>query len=204
MLYASMNWRNISYLASGTSRQREVHALLTNYQILDILAEFDPVLVSTICLNIDIPTSDLDIICHVADTAKFEKCLRAHFGDNRNFIFRCRDDSQRSIVCSFLIDQMELEIFGNPVPVQQQPAYRHLSVTHRLLTLSGEWLRMCVKTQKLSGLKTEPAIAIILGLDGDPYAAVLALEDKSDSDLHDLLKKAYNNELFRMASPPEN
>lgn len=38
--------------------------MMSQYQIMEILQEFDPILVGTFPINIDIETSDLDIICH--------------------------------------------------------------------------------------------------------------------------------------------
>jgi hypothetical protein len=45
----------------------------------------------------------------------------------------------------------------------------------------------CIR--RLDGLKTEPAIAKALGLDGDPYQAVEHLSDVTDHDLHRLLMR---------------
>lgn len=191
-LYVSMNWRDLSYLKSGTPRQRAAFTLLADEQVLNLLAPYDPVLVSTVCLDLDTPTSDLDIICHVTEAGEFERCLRSHFGNKRDFVFRIRDDAHRSMVCAYTTDQFEIEIFGSLIPVEQQPAYRHLVVTERLLSLSGQWLRNAIRDQKHSGLKTEPAISRILGLHGDPYEQVLILERESEETLQKLLNEAYD------------
>ncbi|MGV2488720.1 UNVERIFIED_CONTAM: DUF4269 domain-containing protein, partial [Bacillus mycoides] len=58
-----MNFDNIEYLQHGNNRQRQAYSILTNNQILSKLKQFDPILVGTIPINIDIENSDLDIIC---------------------------------------------------------------------------------------------------------------------------------------------
>jgi hypothetical protein len=48
-------------------------------------------------------------------------------------------------------------------------------IEHSLLTEKGEHFRQEIIKLKRQGLKTEPAFAKLLGLDGDPYKAILKL-----------------------------
>nr|WP_249665381.1 DUF4269 domain-containing protein [Mucilaginibacter sp. Bleaf8] len=64
------------------------------------------------------------------------------------------------------------------MPSQQQSAYRHLLIEHYLLQLHGESLRKQVISLKNQGYKTEPAFAMALNLEGDPYLALLQLADE--------------------------
>ena len=58
----------------------------------------------------------------------------------------------------------------------------------RLLALDSR-LGSAVVRLKEEGLKTEPAFASVLGLNGDPYEAMLMLEEKSDEELVGLIQK---------------
>ena len=79
---------------------------------------------------------------------------------------------------------------GQACPVSQQRAYRHMVVEARLLELGGEPLQSAIIALKRSGLKTEPAFARCLGIHGDPYLALLALEALDDEALLRLLDDA--------------
>jgi ribosomal protein S18 acetylase RimI-like enzyme len=68
----------------------------------------------------------------------------------------------------------------------------------RLLVIGGAALRERVRELKRAGVKTEPAFAQVLGLAGDPYAALLALEDWSTPRLRSLVHAAR-----RTGPPPE-
>jgi hypothetical protein len=58
-----MKFDTIDYLKTGNARQQRAYDVLTNHRILAQLAPFSPVLVGTIPINIDIESSDLDVIC---------------------------------------------------------------------------------------------------------------------------------------------
>ena len=61
------NWHDIAYLQSGNERQNNAYSALNKLKILKILREYNPTLVGTIPIEIDISESDLDIICEVYD-----------------------------------------------------------------------------------------------------------------------------------------
>ena len=172
-----MNFDNIEYLQYGTNRQRQAYAVLTDNQILSKLKRFDPILVGTIPINIDIETSDLDIICCFEDKQAFQELIRDNFKNERNFTLReqLRLDTW-TIVVNFFLDDFEIEIFGQNIPTKQQFAYRHLIVEHTLLSKHGEEFRKQIIQLKQQGEKTEPAFALALGLTGDPYTELLKFE----------------------------
>lgn len=178
----TINFDTIEYLQRGNSRQQQAYSTLTNNQILSTLKRFDPILVGTIPINIDLESSDLDIICCFADEREFQKSITDNFKNKSNFTISVQQGlDSLVVVANFIIDNFEIEIFGQRIPTRQQFAYRHLLVEHNLLNTYGEEFRQQIISLKQQGHKTEPAFAIVLGLTGDPYTELLKFEtmDKS-------------------------
>lgn len=172
-----MNFDNIEYLQHGNRRQRQAYSILTDNRILSKLKRFDPILVGTIPINIDIENSDLDIICCFADIQEFQKSITDNFSYERSFTIREQPSLDTlAIVANFFLDSFEIEIFGQSIPTKQQFAYRHLIVEHNLLNKNGEDFRQQIVELKRQGYKTEPAFALALGLTGDPYIELLKFE----------------------------
>ena len=157
------------------------------YKLLKTLLDYDPVVVSTICVGLDTPASDVDIICCVPDISLFVARLRSKFETMQKFTLEHGDER---VVCRFCLNPFQIEIFAQNIPVEQQAAYRHLKVMLRLVKLGGEGFVEQIRELKLSGLKTEPAIAHALSLEGDPFKQVLGLEQRGDAELLDLIEVA--------------
>ncbi len=158
--------------------------VLKSLRIFGILHEYHPVLAGTFPLGIDIPGSDLDIICEVHDLDAFENVVRAAFGEYAGF--RVSRESVRdvpTIIANFDYAGLPIEIFGQPKPVTEQNAYRHLLVEERLLAIGGETARDAIRALKLAGFKTEPAFARYFNLAGDPYDVLLELSFLNDDEL---------------------
>lgn len=173
----NMDFDNIAYLQSGNDRQQEAYLTLTNSQVLLKLKAFDPILVGTIPINIDIENSDLDIICYFENKEDFLKAISDNFGNEQHFKIREQQGSNKAaVVANFLIANFEIEIFGQNIPTKEQFAYRHLIVEYNLLNKFGEEFRQEIIELKKQGIKTEPAFAKILGLTGDPYVELLKFE----------------------------
>lgn len=162
-----------SYLPMGSARQREAYRVLCTHRIMERLREFDPLLAGTIPIGIDIPGSDLDILCHYRDGEGFTTLLHSLFGVYESFSCHSRGTA---VVASFRIESFEIEAFGDCVPTREQNGWRHMLIEHALLERHGEPFRSQIIALKLAGLKTEPAFACLLGLPGDPYQAMLALD----------------------------
>jgi hypothetical protein len=187
---ATTNWRDISYLQHGTAQQRRAFATLSALNILSVLRDYDPILVSTVCLDIATSTSDLDIICEVHDQEVFIAHVARHFGRYDRFSVFDTELAPSASVISFFTEDFEIEVFGQAMPIEQQNAYKHLCQMKRIIELGGELARRAIQKLKMDGMKTEPAIAKLLNLSGDPYRAVLRLGEVSDAELLTLIKDA--------------
>ncbi|GGF26196.1 DUF4269 domain-containing protein [Hymenobacter cavernae] len=177
-------FQHVEYLQHGTAVQQSAYHILLNSNLLHVLRPYQPLLVGTVPIGLQLPGSDLDIICEVHDLGAFESLLRQYFGHYPDFsLRRIQRQGHACIVAAFTTGSWPVEVFGQPVPSTQQHGYRHLLIEHRLLMLGGDAFRAQVQARRAAGLKTEPAFAISLGLVGDPYAALLALEACSDAEL---------------------
>ena len=170
-------FKDINYLKSGNARQQLAYATLTRYQILSVLNAFDPILVGTIPINIDIETSDLDIICYFLNPDQFAEQVLNAFGHYPHFSIKTTSkQGHPTVVAKFQADDFEVEVFGQPIPTQLQNAYRHMIVEHKLLQEKGEVFRKNIIDLKKQGYKTEPAFGIALGLKGNAYENLLTFE----------------------------
>jgi len=171
-----MQFQDISYLEKGTKRQQEAYAILQQNKVIEKLHAFTPALVGTIPINIDIETSDLDIICCFENKNFYRDTIVKLFKDNEFFSIREREDKEETVIAGFFIEGFMIEIFGQNIPCRQQLGYRHMLIEHELLSKYGEAFRWQIIALKKQGYKTEPAFAKLLGLQGDPYQALLQLE----------------------------
>lgn len=160
---------------------------LQRLDLLAALARFDPHVAGTPPLGLDLPGSDIDVLCHVADTDAFARTVWDFASNHERFAIHQWTGERRPVVASFVAHGWTIEIFGASCPVVQQSGWRHFTVERRLLMLGGDIFRTAVMERRRGGLKTEPAFAEVLGLAGDPYSALLDVETRSDADLVRLL-----------------
>lgn len=179
------DWHDPDYLRRGTPRQRQAHAALRRLDVLATLRPYGPVLAGTIPLAIELPDSDLDLICEVAaaEQPAFEALLRRHYGTRPDFRLRHTRWQELPTVVSSFRAEGAWEIFAQPRPTWQQQAVRHLQVEYAVLAAGGAAWQRAVQQLRQQGLKTEPAFAQLLELPGDPYAALLTLESWSADEL---------------------
>ncbi|KAF2332006.1 DUF4269 domain-containing protein [Flavobacterium daemonense] len=169
-----IDFTTIDYLKSGNEKQILAYETLTKNKVLEILSEFDPILVGTIPINIDIENSDLDIICYWLNKNHFVEKITSLFKKKPDFkIIETIINQQESVIASFKLDDFEIEIFGQDVPTQNQNGYRHMIIEHQILESRDEIFRQEIIQLKKNGYKTEPAFAKLLGLKNDPYSELL-------------------------------
>ncbi len=172
-----IDFKNTSYLQQGNAKQRHAYQVLHRHKVLSILKDFNPVLIGTIPIEVDIESSDLDIACHFVDRKAFERVLKQAFSEKQGFqIWENTSSEPKATIAKFILEDFEVEIFGQNLPTTQQRGYRHMLVEHRVLEKRGEHFRQRIIQLKNKGHKTEPSFAIALGLEGDPYEALLKLE----------------------------
>ncbi|EZH72570.1 diadenosine tetraphosphate hydrolase [Aquimarina atlantica] len=172
-----IDFRNIEYLKFGNIRQRKAYDTLLRLDIMKILRAYTPILTGTIPIAIDVPQSDLDIICECKDHAKFTNLITESFEKEKDFVVTTRTyDETKRTVCRFQSNGFDIEIFGQNIPAEQQDAYRHMIVEYKILKEKGVEFRSKIKELKSNGVKTEQAFAKLLGLKGDPYKELLNLK----------------------------
>lgn len=158
--------------------------------LLAALARFDPHVAGTPPLGLDLPDSDIDVLCHMADAFSFTRTLWDFARGLCGFTVHQWTGGGRPIVASFRTAGWRIEVFGEARPVSLQRGWRHFAIERRLLALGGEALRAAVMERRRDGMKTEPAFADVLRLGGDPYVALLDLEAASDDALAQMLRSS--------------
>lgn len=169
-----IDFLDITYLKFGNKKQQNVYQILIQNKIMENLSAYTPIVVGTIPIHIDIETSDIDIICYVRDKNQFIEVLVSCFGNMKGFKVT-KNTAFDSIKANFYLEDFEFEIFGQDLESFQQNAYQHMIIEHSILMEKGEEFRQEIIKLKRQGLKTEPAFAKLLGLDGNPYQELLKL-----------------------------
>jgi hypothetical protein len=151
-------------------------------EILRKLEPYSPVVVGTFPLGIAVDESDIDIICEAPDVDEFTAFLVEQFSKAPGFTFK------RGLA-SLDMTGTRVEIYGESRPVYEQNGYRHMIIEGRLLRIGSTPLREKIRELKRS-MSTEEAFASALGLQGDPYKALLTLEEKTDRELRALITRS--------------
>lgn len=167
-----------------SERLRRARQTLHELRVSERLVDYSPILAGTVPIGVDVAGSDLDILCEVYDLLGFQDLIVAEFSQMNNFrIKQVNISGIPSVVANFIYGEFPIEIFGQPQPVNQQDAYRHMQIEARLLMIAGEKARKEIKQLKQSGLKTEPAFAHYFCIAGDPYQSLLEIAALNDQDL---------------------
>ena len=185
----NIDFKNYNYLKEGNEKQQNAYEVLKKLDIFNTLKDFSPILVGTIPINIDIESSDLDIICEVYNFKLFQEIIEInYFMHNKFHINIYINNNEKILTIGFYVDNIEIEIYAQSLETCKQNGYRHMIVEDRILKLGGERTRDEIIKLKKEGLKTEPAFARYLGIDGNPYDELLKLEKCSDKEIEAILK----------------
>lgn len=175
----------------GSAPRPDYREALRRTGLLARLAAFDPHVAGTPPLGLDLPGSDIDVLCFAPDGLAFAAAVWREFSDAPGFSLRQWRWADRPVVAGFRLEGWPIELFGQARPVAEQQGWRHFRVESRLLAMGGPPLRAAVRRHREAGRKTEPAFAAVLGLAGDdPYQALLALEARPDDVLRATLRFA--------------
>ncbi|PZD97318.1 DUF4269 domain-containing protein [Paenibacillus sambharensis] len=185
-----IDYTSLEYLKNGSHEQAEVYELLVQLNIFEQLRNYNPILAGTVPIGINLPSSDLDIICEVYEPETFAKVVSQLYGEEEGFSVRSRTvNGTHRVVSSFVCNNWTIELFGQPIPSSRQNAYRHMVIEARILSILENSARNRIIELKRNGLKTEPAFARLLDISGDPYQALLDMYDWDDGKLRDFLRK---------------
>jgi hypothetical protein len=156
--------------------------------VMEELARFDPRIAGTPALGLDLPDSDIDIVCFAPDGHAFTEAVWRAVSCASGFTVKQLMRLPRPVVGSFEAAGWRIELDGEAIPVEKQRGWRHFTVERRLLSLGGEDLTAAILALRQQGMKAEPAFAVALKLTGDPYLALLDLNEQDDATLVAVLR----------------
>ncbi|ATZ66950.1 DUF4269 domain-containing protein [Acinetobacter haemolyticus] len=165
--------------------------VISQLKILDNFKPFEIQIIGTPPLEINIESSDIDFICHYTEAQlnDLKKCLRKYKNLDQWALKLC-SKKPKVYICTFSYLNWDVEIYCSTQPISEQYGYRHFQVEKRLLKLANTHFKQHILMLKQKGLKTEPAFAIALSLNGNPYIAMSDLFFASDQELLTLLKNS--------------
>lgn len=179
-----MNFSTIEYLKKGNPRQKAAYRAILSLEIFEILKNYQPILTGTIPIEVDLPNSDLDIICSAKDLDAFHNEVHRNFGKFNNFkIYQSIIHDVSCVVANFKYFDFDFEIFCQSTQTKSQQAYLHMLVEYRLLSFAHPAAKKEIRNLKSIGLKTEPAFTKLFQLPGDPYLTLIDLVYASNDDL---------------------
>ncbi|WP_297433294.1 DUF4269 domain-containing protein [uncultured Cetobacterium sp.] len=184
-------FKDVEYLKVGNLKQKQSYKILKNIKIFKILEEFNPILVGTIPIGVDVDKSDLDIVCEInlKNKDSLKNISTKNFSQFKNFKIIDTFSTTGVVVINFFVDNIEIEIYASKVSSFETNGYRHMIIEERILSCCSLKFKEKIVALKKSGIKTEPAFAKLLKLNGNPYEELLNLEFLSDEEIVDKLKE---------------
>lgn len=161
---------SLEALRTGNDVQKGVYAAIIELDVIRKFAIYNPFVCGTFPINIYTLQSDVDIIMEVHDFEQFKIALIVFFGDKNQFrIKEKRIRGRKVIKANFSFQGFAFELFGQAQAVEEQYAYLHMVIEHRLLQQYPEKRENIIKL-KSDGIKTEPAFCMAFEIEGDhPY-----------------------------------
>lgn len=165
-------------------RNEKIHGSLMRSKVLNALASYNPLIAGTFPLGLEDAGSDLDILVETHNFDAFSTEISSKLGSFTDFkSYKMKIQGIETLVANFSFEGVPYEVFAQPIPAVAQKAYRHFHAEERLLHLGGRSLQESVLKRKIGGLKTEPAFAEVLRLNGDPYESLLEFQQLSEQEI---------------------
>ncbi|MFK8051041.1 MAG: DUF4269 domain-containing protein [Halioglobus sp.] len=164
------------------SKVAKADQAISDSRVIELLEGYSPRVVSTIFVGFDTHKSDIDIVCEYPEQRAFALVFESAFSGRESYDLTLREEYAVGL---FESSGFLFEIYASKTPVIRQNAFRHYEVMRRLAEIGGAQICDKVRHLKEKGFKTEPAICQILGLVGNPYEAVLELENWSEEKLRE-------------------
>lgn len=184
----------LRWLEQGNERQRELADALHRSGIMNRLALYHPSIAGTFPIGIDIPGSDIDVLCEVEDHALFLRICTSAYRHLDGFeAYRRHVEGEERSVIRFLWEEIPIELFGQGRPPALQNGCRHMIVERRLLALDETSAAESIRALKREGLKTEPAFARFYKLSGNPYEVLYRLAEAEEQELRGIILKRQEN-----------
>ena len=169
-----INFKDITYLKEGTVRQKEAYKVLLELNLFELLKNCNPILVGTIPINIDVDSSDLDIICQSDNHEELVKVVSESYGEFSRFEVKTIPSYKnlKTTIITLEYKTFPIEIFVQNKLPEEQDSYLHMLIEYQVLLKEGKEFRSKIIALKQQGFKTEPAFAKLLNLKGNPYEAL--------------------------------
>lgn len=168
---------------------KSIFKALTASRILESFKQYTPFLAGTFPLGLQVENSDLDILMYAQNLDQLNDELKERYGHFSDYkVQRIFVDELDSLIVNFRFEQISFEIFAQKKPVVFQKAFTHFQIEERLLKIGGDKFQKAVITQRLEGLKTEPAFAQVLRLKSDPFNELLILQKATNEKLRNILE----------------
>jgi hypothetical protein len=98
---------------------------------------FDPRVAGTPPLGLDLPGSDIDVLCFAPDARIFSDIVWHAFSDAPAFIAKQWVDPPRAVVVSFEAAGWQIQLYGEAIPVERQRGWRHFALNGDCSRLAG-------------------------------------------------------------------
>lgn len=192
----NLKFLNIDYLKTGNYMQKDIYRVLSGMAFFEKFEDYSPILVGTFPIELNIESSDLDIICEVYDFEGFvDQCDHYYSGCQGYKMTSSFESGKQAVVINFIYEGYEIELFGESKSTIMQNGYKHMVVEDRILAMFGGAFKSEVLALKKRGYKTEPAFGKLLGLEF-PYKELLLLYDLNDQVLYERLTDAGDEDKY--------